>query len=455
MKSKSAALRKMRNWTRYFYRVPWCVPAWGAREFFLTIKCLMTLRIVRGSYPERAAAAVKDYLGVRYALPVNRGRTAIELALRALRLGADDEVVLPSYVCQSVLDAVLQAGARPVFADVGRDLNVTAQTVRDALTPQTKCVIVAHLFGNVAPVDEIEELLEGTGVALIDDAAQSFGARRKGRLLGTFGVCGIVSCGPGKTLAGAAGGLLVTNERELYATASAFPLPKERARHAARRLLSFWAWRRFRKLTLPFKNILDRVWRAPLEAVHESCAMSNIDGAIMLAQLRACERNTALRRRHASVLLASLGGLARASVTDTTVNGMLVKLILVLPREAPPVDEAISLLARDGIECEAGYTPLHLKYPAPHGSLKTTEAVWQRVLCIPLETEWKRKAEPLLLSQKWSGVEHSAGQELPSIKESGVIKESGAIEASETSRGEERLMGELVGPIAVRQGNDR
>lgn len=447
MKSSSAAIRKLRNWTRYFYRVPWCVPAWGAREFLVTAKCLLTNRVTRGSYPQQVADAVKNYLGVKFALPVNRGRTAIELALRAMKLSSDDEVVLPSYVCQSVLDAVVNAGARPVFADVGTDLNVTAQTINGALTPKTKCVIVAHLFGNVAPIDEIEELLKGSGVALIDDAAQSFGARRKGRLLGTFGACGIVSCGPGKTLAGAAGGLLVTNDSELYErAAAALPLNQERTRLAAERVLSFWAWRRFRRYTLPFKNILDRAWRAPGEPVHESCAMSNVDGAIMLEQFRACEKNTAERRRNANVLLSSLSQLASSSVTDTTADGMLVKLILVLPEEFPSVEEAINLLAQDGIECEAGYAPLHLKMCETHVALPNTESLWKRVLCIPLETQWKRSAAPLLLSQKWSS--------LRAREQSSSAKEIGTDEESKHSFREESLVGEIIRPVAVRQGSD-
>ena len=445
MKSPSTAVMKMRNWSRYFYRVPWCVPAWGIQEFLLTAKCLFTNRVVRGSYPAQASAAIKDYLGMKYVLPVNRGRTAIELALRGLRLGADDEVVLPSYVCQSVLDAVENAGARPVFADVGPDLNMTAQTVSAALTPKTKCVIVAHLFGNVAPVDEIERLLNGRGIPLIDDAAQSFGARRGKRLLGTFGTCGIVSCGPGKTLAGAAGGLLVTNDAELYERAAAIALKAERARLAAGRTLSFWAWRRFRRYTLPFKNILDRILSEPAEIAHESCAMSNLDGAIMLAQFEALEKNTARRRRNASALLSSLGGLENSSVTDTSPDAMLVKLILVLPEEYPSVDEAIKLLAEDGIECEAGYAPLHLKMAATHAALPITESVWKRVLCIPVETEWKNK--PLLLSQKWS--ELCIGAQSPS-----PVRKVGPDEASADSFREESFVGELVGPIVVRQGND-
>ena len=93
---------------------------------------------------------MRSHLRVRYVLPVNRGRTGLELALRALDVGPGADVVLPSYVCRAVLDAVNRIEAHPVFADIGPDLNVTVETVKAALTPQTKCVIVPHLFGWVA-----------------------------------------------------------------------------------------------------------------------------------------------------------------------------------------------------------------------------------------------------------------------------------------------------------------
>ena len=102
------------------------------------------------------------------------------LALRALGLGSGDEVILPSYICRSAVEGVQGVGAVPVFADVGSDLHLTAETVRGAITPRTKAVIVAHLFGKAAPVDRIERSLRGTGIALIDDAAQSLGARCAG-----------------------------------------------------------------------------------------------------------------------------------------------------------------------------------------------------------------------------------------------------------------------------------
>src|SRR2546422_2418957 len=117
---------------------------------------MVTGHVARGPEPTRLAEALRASLNVPYALPVGQGRVAIARALHALGLGSDDEVVLPSYVCASVLDAVRYAGLKPIFADVGPDLHVTSETVAAALTPKTKCVIVPHLFGNTAPIEEID-----------------------------------------------------------------------------------------------------------------------------------------------------------------------------------------------------------------------------------------------------------------------------------------------------------
>lgn len=378
-------LSKLRRLAEQSYAVPWCVPAWGWREAWATCAALLSGHIVRGRNPGRVAAAVRRYLGVAHALPVNRGRTALELGLRALGIGDGDEVVLPSYLCRTALDAVLAAGARPVYADVEDDLNVSAATVRAALTARTRCVIVAHLFGRAAPIEEIEGRLRGTGVALIDDAAQSLGARRAGRLVGTFGDCGIVSCGPGKALAGAAGGVLVTNDDALARRAAAIALEPERAGAVAGRLLGFWFWRRFRRWTLPLRVIADRLVGPEREPSHVRGPMANVDAAILLRQLAALESNARRRRRHADELASVLAPAAESLVPNTTPADMAVKLVAVLPPTGPDADEWIRQLARAGVECQRGYQPLHLRTGQPGPPLPRTESLWERVLCIPIE----------------------------------------------------------------------
>jgi dTDP-4-amino-4,6-dideoxygalactose transaminase len=365
------------------------VPAWGWRELAATSRSLVTGSVIEGDAPTRFAAAVADQLGVRYALPLNRGRTAIEIGLRALGVGAGDEVVLPSFVCRSVLDAVLGSGATPVFADIDQTLNVTRASVEAALTPRTRAVIVAHLFGTAAPVDEIETMLAPRGIALIDDAAQAFGVRRAGRALGSFGNCGIVCCGPGKPLAGAAGGLLVTDDRGLFEKAAALELSRELARDVTSRIAAFWMWRRLRRYTLPFKIGLDRLRRPREEPAHVNAPMSNMDAAAALAQLSRLEQHAADRRRNARELVAHLSRLPGMVLTDLSSSAVTVKLVYLLPASGPAVDSIIEALAADGIEAQGGYAPLHRGY-APDDKLPITAELWRRVLCVPVETRLPR-----------------------------------------------------------------
>jgi dTDP-3-amino-3,4,6-trideoxy-alpha-D-glucose transaminase len=113
------------------------------------------------------------YLGAGHAIGVANGTEAITIALRALGVGPGDEVVVPSFTFWASAEAIPATGATPVFCDIDPEtLCVTAETVKAALTPKTKAVIVVHLFGNVAPVREIEAL----GVPVVEDAAQAAGS---------------------------------------------------------------------------------------------------------------------------------------------------------------------------------------------------------------------------------------------------------------------------------------
>ena len=114
------------------------------------------------------------YCGAAHAVGVANGTDAITIALRAMGVGPGDEVVVPSFSFYASAEAIPPTGATPVFCDIDpATYCVTAETVRAALTPRTKAVIVVHLFGNLAPVAEIEAL----GVPVLEDAAQAAGSR--------------------------------------------------------------------------------------------------------------------------------------------------------------------------------------------------------------------------------------------------------------------------------------
>lgn len=166
---------------------------------------------------ERDWAAACD---VRHCVGVANGTDALELALRALGVGPGQEVVVPANTFAATAEAVLAVGASPVFVDVDPGtLLVDPSTVAPALTRHTAAVIVVHLYGQAADVPGVQQLLRGTGAAVVEDCAQAHGARWRGRPVGGLGKAGCFSFYPGKNLgAFGDGGAVTTDDPEVART---------------------------------------------------------------------------------------------------------------------------------------------------------------------------------------------------------------------------------------------
>jgi dTDP-3-amino-3,4,6-trideoxy-alpha-D-glucose transaminase len=154
-------------------------------------------KFILGPEVEAFEREFAGYCGAGHAIGVANGTDALTIALRALGVGPGDEVVVPSFTFYASAEAIPPTGARPVFCDVDPEtMCVTPETVRAALTPRTKAVIAVHLFGNVAPVAEIEAL----GVPVIEDAAQSAGSITAAGRPGALGTLATFSFFPSKNL---------------------------------------------------------------------------------------------------------------------------------------------------------------------------------------------------------------------------------------------------------------
>ncbi len=153
------------------------------------------------------------YCGADHAVGVANGTEAITIALRAMGVGPGDEVVVPSFTFYASAEAIPPTGATPVFCDIDRDTYcVTTDTVKAALTPRTKAVIAVHLFGNVAPVAEIEAL----GVPVLEDAAQAAGSRSQPGRPGSLGTAATFSFFPSKNLGCFGdGGMITTSDEQV------------------------------------------------------------------------------------------------------------------------------------------------------------------------------------------------------------------------------------------------
>ena len=161
-------------------------------------------------------------LDVPHCLLCSSGTAALCTALAAAEIGVGDEVVVPPFTFVATLEAVILAGAVPVFADVDATLGLDPEAVERAIGPRTRAVLAVHMCGSMARIDRLVELCRRRGVMLIEDTAQALGATFQGRPLGTFGRMGCFSFDAVKTVTCGEGGAIATRERELFERADQY-----------------------------------------------------------------------------------------------------------------------------------------------------------------------------------------------------------------------------------------
>ena len=156
------------------------------------------------------------WLGVKNAVSVSNGTAALHVALTALGIGSGDEVVCTSYSFIASSFCALQAGALPVFCDVGTDHLIDPKKIEACITKRTKAIVVVHLYGMVADMDPILKIAKKHKLYVIEDCAQCFGGEYKGRKAGTIGTVGCFSfCQSKHFTSGGEGGMVCCNDDEL------------------------------------------------------------------------------------------------------------------------------------------------------------------------------------------------------------------------------------------------
>lgn len=174
-------------------------------------------QFVLGPEVAELEAALADYVGVRHAITVASGTDSLEIALRALGIGPGDEVITVPFTWISTAEAVRLVGARPVFVDIEpATFNIAVDQVEAAITPRTRALLPVSLFGQMPDFDCLNALAARHGLAVIEDAAQSFGATQRGRRSGGVTTIGSTSFFPAKPLGCyGEGGALFTNDDAL------------------------------------------------------------------------------------------------------------------------------------------------------------------------------------------------------------------------------------------------
>jgi dTDP-4-amino-4,6-dideoxygalactose transaminase len=289
---------------------------------------------------------------------VANGTDAIELTVRALGLGAGDEIIVPANTFIATALGVVRAGARPVIVDCDEHQLLDPSRIEAAIGPRTRAVLPVHLFGQIADLEAIAEIAAAHGLAVIEDAAQSQGARRNGRPGGSLGAAAATSFYPGKNIGA-------------YGDAGAVVTRSEEVAGRLRRLRNWGSETKYLHPEIGFNSRLDT-----LQAV------------VLSAKLKRLADWNAARRRAAARYDEMLAGIPEVEPPTTLPGNEHVWHLSVV--RVPRRDEVLARLHAEGIGAGIHYpVPLHLQGALRElgyreGDFPTAEKAAREILSLPL-----------------------------------------------------------------------
>lgn len=314
---------------------------------------------------------VSEYVGVKYALAVNSGTSALHAVLTAHSIGEGDEIIVPSFTFIATANAPLFVGARPVFAEIEDEtLGLDPEDVERKITPRTKAIIPIHYGGSPCHIEELKRIAQRHKLILIEDAAESLGAMVNGRKAGSFGDSAILSfCAP-KVITTGEGGMILTNSRDIYEKVKLI-CNQGRAETAD----YFSSAEQIEYVTLGY-----------------NFRMSTMTAALGVAQMEKIGEIIRMRRENASYLTGWLSKIEEITTSKVPEGYFHVYQIYTirLDGEEDTRDRLKEYLTECGIMSRIYFDPVHLtqfyrhEFGCREGYLPLTEKVASEVLTLPM-----------------------------------------------------------------------
>lgn len=192
-------------------------PTIGYEEIQIVADALSNLELTLGTKVKTFEKDFTKYIGIN-SVATSSGTSALHLALNALGISTNDEVILPSYTCIAVALPILYQQAKPILADIKDDYNISVEDIKGKITDRTKAVIVPHMFGYPADINEIKKLCEENSIYLVEDCAQSIGALYHNKKVGTIGDISVFSFYATKMITTIKGGMVCTDNSDWVQT---------------------------------------------------------------------------------------------------------------------------------------------------------------------------------------------------------------------------------------------
>lgn len=316
--------------------IPVCEPTLRGNELKYVQQAVETNWISSaGSFIRDFEASFASYCGTRYGIACANGTVAMHLALATLGLTPGDEVILPAFTMIATINAVAYCGATPVLADSEPDYwQMDVNQVADKITPRTKAIIPVHTYGHPVDMDALNQVAERHGITVVEDAAEAHGAEYKGRRAGSLGDAAGFSFYGNKIITTGEGGMITTNNQEI----------------------AHLAW-----------NLRDHAFSHERHFWHRfvgfNYRMTNLQGALGLAQVEQLDDLVAARRRNAAQYTQLLGGIPGITTPPEAPwarNVFWMYGILVDQKEYGMTrDQLRRVLADHGVETRTFFIPMH------------------------------------------------------------------------------------------------
>jgi perosamine synthetase len=343
--------------------IPIAKPNFGKEEEDAVKEVLESGILASGPKTKLFEKKYAEYIGVEHAVAVTNGTIALDVSLKALKLGPGDEVITSAFSFISSGNCILFQNAKPVFADINpRTFNIDPSDVAKKITAKTKALIPIHMFGQPAEMDTLKEIAEDHGLALVEDAAQAHGAKYKGQKAGSIGDMGCFSFYATKNMTAGEGGMITTNNKKLADT--------------ARLLINHGQSRKYHHDTLGYNY-----------------RMTEICAAIGSVQLKKLDGFNAERIENAKLLsngIHKLKGLTAPYVDKNVKHVFHQYVVKVEDSYLLNRDELADRLAENGVGVAVHYPipiyrqPLYQKLGYKNTVCPNTEDVCKKVLSLPV-----------------------------------------------------------------------
>jgi perosamine synthetase len=310
---------------------------------------------------------VAKYVGTKYAVTLNSGTSALHAQLLAHGIGKGDEVIVPSFTFIATANCPFFVGAKPKFADVEKDYyGLDPESVKECISKKTKAIMPVHVGGYACKVEELREIADDHGILLLEDAAESLGAKVNNKMVGTFGESSMFSfCGP-KVITTGEGGVIVTDSKDIY---EKIKLLRSHGRADTKDYFSTNEYLDYVSLGYNFR-------------------MSNITAALGVAQMDKLDKIISIRQKNAEYLTKAIKKEGGAVKTPSPSKDRF-HLFQMYTIESDDRDALMKALGDAGIMAKLYFPPVHishfyrsvLKYSP---SLPMTEKLASRCLTLPM-----------------------------------------------------------------------